>query len=704
MPINVQFEFGPRTAQGRRSVEAYFVRDADRVPIHDTGRPIDVASEAGRGRFLADVLAALGRDLEGHGQDLETLGRDFQAWLGNREEDEHGAAALVAAADVTGRRLAGHLPDLPAEPEDIGAWELPRGWMVDRESGVMTHSSGGSFPCPVVLTGRLQDLDGGSSAVRVAWRRDGAWHSRDVAATTAFDRRKIVELRGYDLPVSSTNAGVLVQLLESFEAANLERLRPEQTTGRMGWLEDFSGFLCGRTMIGRPGRRVQFQGYEGGDDQVADGFAASADADGWECHWRETVGLLRDLPGALAVLTASLSSPLLEMLDVPGFVVDICGETSTGKTTLLRAAASIWGRPDEMSDAAALTTWKATTVGYERRSAVLRHLPYLIDDSKLARSPEARASFIYATVSGRPPTRGTPGRGLAQMGSWRHIAISTGEAPLSSYTADGGASARTLELWGPTLGPRDRAIPLVRTLNQRVRLSYGHAGPAFVGWLIEHREEVAAWRERLRVLVDEELAAAGNDPVAGRVAAYVAVLRLGFELAREAGVMPADLEDPLPALRAQIYEAKADQDRATEALRVLWDHYLAHEADFMGLGVEADGHVKGREVAGYRRDAGGRIDIVGFTPTAVKKILEARGIREGEALIRQWHDRDWLRVTPNRGHQYQVRLPDGVRTSVIAIKGEALEAVLGVGAQWAGRPSGLLRPTTLAAQGQPALN
>ena len=127
------------------------------------------------------------------------------------------------------------------------------------------------------------------------------------------------------------------------------------------------------------GPLILFRAADVGDQQIADGFHAEGTFHDW-C--RIVVPALAFHRVRLAI-AASLSAPFRGILDKANFGVDFCGETSKGKTTTLRIAASVWGRPDEKSPKAAMTSWNATRVWRERASSVLNNLPVIMDETKL---------------------------------------------------------------------------------------------------------------------------------------------------------------------------------------------------------------------------------------------------------------------------------------------------------------------------------
>ena len=157
---------------------------------------------------------------------------------------------------------------------------------------------------------------------------------------------------------------------------------------------------------------------------------------------------------------------LFTILGCANFIVDWCSPTSTGKTTVLRLGGSCWGIPDERSPSSVLLTWDSTRVFINRASSLLHSLPLILDDTKRCKYPNDISKTLYDVASGRDRGRGST-KGLRRSGSWHTVLLSSGEAPATSFTQDGGTRARVLTLWGPPFGRADdTTVTVVHRLNQ----------------------------------------------------------------------------------------------------------------------------------------------------------------------------------------------------------------------------------------------
>ena len=313
---------------------------------HDRDRAIGTAVEiaAYTSRDDATLEAACGaiverlRDIGGPKLRVTTLLRQARVLHRREESDRRTNPTLKRVHDV--------LPDAPCAEDTV----VPPKWTLTQD-GIASSNTGDTIlvPAPIVISRRLGHVDSGEQSVEIAWLRQGSWHQRIVPRCTIATARTIVGLAGFGLPVTSTNASVLVDYLLDFDVENANAIPESLVTNRMGWIgpAGTQGFLCGSELIShlseeqQRNQRVAFLGADVGDQQLVDGIHKYGDMTGW----RDAIAPLRPFPRARLALYASLAPPMLMLLSAPNFVVGFAGATSQGKTTILRAAASCWGLP-----------------------------------------------------------------------------------------------------------------------------------------------------------------------------------------------------------------------------------------------------------------------------------------------------------------------------------------------------------------------
>jgi uncharacterized protein (DUF927 family) len=281
-------------------------------------------------------------------------------------------------------------------------------------------------------------------------------------------------------------------------------------------------------------------------------------------------------PRVMLALQASFAAPLLDTIKAPNFCLDLSYESSTGKTTVLNLAASVWGCPDDRNNGSMITSWDATRTWLERAAATRSGLPILLDDTKRAQGPHGQThapGSVYVLTNGQGRGRGSV-KGSQQTRYWRTVVISTGEARLVDLSRDGGLAARVVEVWGlPFGGQGPRYAQIIDRLGAAIARTYGHAGPVFVRWLLAHRDEWDRWREQVRELA-AEMGKRATRGITSRIATNLAVLEIAGRVMHRALDLPWRYESPVHALLGELLGDDAAGNDATN--RPLQALELAH--------------------------------------------------------------------------------------------------------------------------------
>lgn len=594
--------------------------------------------------------------------------------------------------EAVGRRVKDALPSAPVTDAAV----VPLGYQLTPSGVVEEHLTDDGdtkrvavASTPLVVTGRLIDINDNKESLRLAWQRDGRWREHTSSRVVTANARDLVGLADIGFPVTSRNAGDLVGYVAAYEAANLTHLPRARVSNQMGWQgpDGELGFLWGRTLIRPSGDDagdidienvppedwredwVAFHGADAGDAQIADAFGQEGTFEGWV----QAAQIASAYPRVALALYGSLATAILEILGAPNFVIDWPFVTSTGKTTTLRVGASCWGNPNEQAAASLVGTWDATRVYIERLSTVLNGLPLFLDDTKRAKNPKLVGQVVYDVVSGRGRGRGSP-RGMRRSGSWATVLLSTGESPATSFTEDGGTRARVLTLWGPPFGKADASTaPVVQGIDLGVRSNYGHAGPRFVRYLVSHRDEWDAWRNEYRRTQTAYAEKAGGNPVGGRLAAYFAVLDMAALLAHDALQLPWDYRDPVEGLWSDLLHEATEADRAAAALTMVLSWAQANQHTFDGrLPIDPP-----LQAVSGRWDRDDEWKLLAFFPHKLKTILSDGGF-DADAIVRTWHDRGWLETDANEPKRHTKRMRiQGSNARAICIHRSAIEEVAG---------------------------
>ncbi len=624
--------------------------------VHDEAK---VAAELQRLRAIRGLAAPV--------DDLVRMVKKGAAEVRARQRKEE-------SQDISPGLVAASLPDAPLGDRLL----VPGGWKLTGTGTFEVQKSENQdgpkeymvAPSPILIIGRMIDVNDGTTWWLIAWRRDGRWIQRNIPRERGSDARALVGEAKHDLPVNSNNAGVVVKYLGDFETVNLDKIPRANVSRSMGWQgrNGELGYLWGRMLIRHEkGDQVSdlaldeedpstwstdtvhfHADQDDGAAQLADAFTAGGTYQGW----REAVLRCTLYPKVMVALYAGLVSPLLPLVpEVANFVINWSGVTSTGKTTTLRVPASAWGRPDERAGGC-LLTWDMTRVAIERTGSIIGHIPLILDDTKRAKWPKMVPQVIYDLCSGRGRMRGSI-TGMQRTVSTRSVMLSTGESPATSSTEDGGSRARVIEVSGPPFEGTDEATSkLVVELTQALMIHYGHAGPMMVKALHARQEKWKGMPKVCRDLTAYWLGLAKGHPVASRVAAYFGILELAGAMAHQLFDLPGDVRKNLKVIWELILESVADADPPRRALRQLrawaasnaarfWGrHEVIEGRDFSNIRIPNDGWAGAWE-------RGPSWDHIAFIPTVMEKTLRELG-HEPEGILQAWFERGWLDTDTRR--------------------------------------------------------
>jgi uncharacterized protein (DUF927 family) len=267
--------------------------------------------------------------------------------------------------------------------------------------------------------------------------------------------------------------------------------------------------------------------------------------------WQAGVGrLVTDHSRAVFAVSVGFAGPLLGLLGQEGGGFNLYGQSSRGKTTLLEAASSVWGKG---ASPGFVRSWRSTANALEAAAAIHTDTLLALDELGVVDPREAK-SAAYQLAVGTGKGRSARDGSLRQPLSWRTMVLSTGEVRITDKLAEGGHTARAgqqvrlLDIpadAGNGFGAFDHggahndAKVLADTIKSAARTCYGTAGPEFVRRLIDNGDagnpdqinsSINAFRQRF--------APKGADGQVLRACDRFGLVAAAGELAREYGIAP----------------------------------------------------------------------------------------------------------------------------------------------------------------------
>src|SRR5699024_961241 len=175
------------------------------------------------------------------------------------------------------------------------------------------------------------------------------------------------------------------------------------------------------------------------------------------------------------------ASALFKEFELTPIIVDISGSSSSGKTTVQKACASVWGSPNGY-----ISSMLTTKVAIERMASFLSAFPLILDDTNTAHDTKALQQIIYMFGNGTGKMRGSID-GSRNTNVWKSVMITTGENNILEYTNAQGTAARVIPITHFRL--KNESTDIFGNLNKSVNEYYGTIGLEFIKRWIRNREK-----------------------------------------------------------------------------------------------------------------------------------------------------------------------------------------------------------------------
>ncbi|MBQ3444487.1 MAG: DUF927 domain-containing protein, partial [Selenomonadaceae bacterium] len=332
-------------------------------------------------------------------------------------------------------------------------------------------------------------------------------------AAIIFNRNKLVDLANNGLPVTSSNANLLVDYLDAFNVENENALPLTYTVPRCGWYH-----FNGKDHFIDPRKQCSIIDDDKNIKVVVDSlslFANSLRQKGNLDAWKKIYKLAKKSPVARIIVAASIAPILLKILGERNFLLYICAPTRAGKTTALYLAASAIG------DDKIIRSFDATKNGLAGAATDVNDFAFLIDEKQVADSKlkEQLDTLVYALANGLGRTKLNKDSTLKKLQNWRTIAIMTGETQLLPDNVTGGANTRLLSI---NVNKEILSASTCRIIHDTIKDNCGLAFPLVIDKIFQIGFETL--RETYKDLVD--LFTAKYPELLNEYCRYMAVLTL----------------------------------------------------------------------------------------------------------------------------------------------------------------------------------
>lgn len=477
---------------------------------------------------------------------------------------------------------------------------------------------------PPLITKQFKDIESSNISYELSYRKDNQTSNIPVQALDIADTKNIINLSSKGLDVDTINRLEVVNFISMFKRIN--DLKTEKTVSRLGHVK--SHFI--HPLIEND---VELIIHEEGYKNLANSFKTK----GTLKDYSDTVfNEVKNSPMAMMFMYASLGSILLHDFGVEPFIVDMASKTSTGKTTALKVAASVWGTNDLVSE------WNTTKVNVERKASLMNSFPLIYDDSRKAPVYQL-ADIVYQFSGGRSKGRGNI-HSIDVEKTWQNILISTGETSIVEYGNEkAGIGARVITLQDEPFTDDVSFTNIYDGLSS----NYGHLGLAFIKqYQVKKKDYYKAFRGHEQLFIGK----AETNEVMQRLGRAFAVLQTAAEILNDIEYFEHDPFKMVNEAYESMKENNKSIDKPKQLLVEVLEYMQANRNSIIGEGYA---ELYTGEIKGIYKNT-----MLGIQNETLKSILGY----ELTTIVKEWNNRNYLmnngkrlqKQIKHKGKQYMV--------------------------------------------------
>ncbi|SFU09533.1 DUF927 domain-containing protein [Mesorhizobium sp. YR577] len=503
------------------------------------------------------------------------------------------------------------------------------------------------FCSPLRVRGWARDEHGQQWSLLVALvDRDGIEHECFVSNSQLGDDgatvRKMLMERGLRLTTLKSSRTHLNHYLMSADPA--ERYR---TVASLGWFNDV--FVLPDEVIGPTSETVLYR--PAGMNKSFFG------ANGTIKDWKELARFAEGNSRLILALSVAFAGPLLRHTgdETGGF--HFRGKSSTGKSTTMVLASTVWGGPHGNY----VVQWRATDNGLEGIASGHSDMLLCLDELSQA-SGRTLGETMYMLGNGMGKVRADQSGSARPTKSWRLMFLSTGEESFEDKMREAGPNqrikagqeVRVIDILADagkglgifdTLNGRVDGSDLSRHIKDLASKSYGVAGSEFLKAIIDDIDDARGYVQGIQKMFVERALPAGADGQVARVAQRFGLVAGAGELAIRHGILPLTMSSAIWScevcfeewLRARGSVGASEDRRSVESVLGFITRHGATRFDWWDEGEQGASSESARDRLGWKKREGGQWSYyltpdgfkeacTGFDGSMVAKVLAAKEI------------------------------------------------------------------------------
>lgn len=319
----------------------------------------------------------------------------------------------------------------------------------------------------------------GKEVIELAYKKDKKWKKILIGQEKLANSKKLVDLAGYGIPISTMNASLVSKYLIDIIALNREKLPRGKSISKMGWYDEDYFIPFDTEVI-----------YDG-EECFKAAFMSIKEKGNYDI-WKDCMSIVRENIVVRLLMGVSVASILLKSLMKKPFVTLVWGTSGDGKTVAAMCAMSIWGNPTEGH----LQFSMNNTDNYFYRTAdFMNNLPCFFDELQTFKGDMDK--LIMGLSEGMDRGKAKVDGGVETLKNWQNTFILTGEQTASTMNSGGGTLNRLIEI-----NTGEKIIKDGYKVVSIIANNYGFAGKKVTKFVKENKEFLSvAYKNNLDALL-----------------------------------------------------------------------------------------------------------------------------------------------------------------------------------------------------------
>lgn len=478
--------------------------------------------------------------------------------------------------------------------------------------------------CIISNTG--EDIDTGDKWVKVTFLdENGEEREEWITKKDAYTKNGVMGLTLRGLDVIEKNAHSVTDYYLKCVRENAKNYDKAIVAKKNGWKRDNKIFVFGNQAYAKNCVKDVLMIQK----KATDGIIKKGTLEGWTSGVKDII----DYPIVRFKMYASASAILLNLLNVQSVVVDNPGESSTGKSFSSRAGASMFGSPLDLE-----VNGNTTQTGIEILAEMYSDLPLYLDETGTQADERLLKNLVYMLGNGQGRLRGNKDVTLRDVGTWRTVAFTTGEQPITADESFSGQQVRVIEIKG---GLPDGIGREVKHAYESIYENHGHIAELYL-------ERVFKYKDMLRdmFLEKRKIFSTTGKNTGDRQAEHFAVFTLAGEMLEEVfddvGLDAINPEEITQKYFDECVKANPIESYSIRALKDTIDWMQANISTFYISGKDYLNAANKHTVNGWMEET--TIDVI---PKQLKTAIKNCGYNP-RRVINEWAEAGIIEVKINK--------------------------------------------------------